>query len=85
MASLAMGKALGRVEKMDDEFVLGDTNDDPPELELNGMRGVRALVTAVSMGETSEGGPWGKNERCDAGTLRTSGMVSNVEDDAFGP
>ena len=76
MASLAMGNALGSVEKMNDEFVLGGVGNDPLPLELNclEMRGRRAL----SMGETSEGDPWGKNERREAGILRISGMVSRL-------
>jgi len=72
MASLAIGKALGSVEKMDDEFGLGDRDDSPL---LPGMRGRRASVTTVSTGGTSEGIPWGKNERCEAGILRTSGRA----------
>ena len=72
---------------MDDEFVLGDMNNDPPELELNEVRGGWVLVTIVSMGKASEGDPWGKNERWEAGTLRISGMVSKglVDDDGSVP
>ena len=73
MASLAIGKALGSVEKMDDAFGLGDKGNSP--LPPN-VRGRRVLVATVSTRETSEGIPWGKNERCEAGILRTSGRTS---------
>lgn len=82
-----MGKALGSVEKMDDEFELGDMGETPLLLELNGpeIRGRRSLVTPASIGVKSEDDPRGKNERCDAGTLRTSGVVSKDTVDDEGP
>ena len=89
MASLAIGKALGSVEKIDDEYVFGDMDNEPLPLELNcrEMRGRRESVTTVSTGGTSEGDPWGKKERCEAGTLRISEVISRglVDDDSLTP
>jgi len=78
MASLLMGKALGSVEKIDDEFELGGMGNKPLLLEFNGpeSRGRRKSVATASAGEVSEVDPLGKNERCEAGTLRISGMDS---------
>lgn len=78
IASLAIGKALGSVEKMDDGFGLGD-------VDCPGMRGRRVPITTVSAGEASEGVPWGKNERFETGILRTSGGVSRDAVDDEGP
>lgn len=60
MASLAIGKALGSVEKMDDEFEPVDVDDNtlPPELDCPGVRGGRGLVIdVVSTEGTSESDP----------------------------
>lgn len=78
MASLLTGKALGSVEKMDNAFELGNRCECPllPEFDGPEIRGRWALVTTASTEEMSEADPWGKNERCEAGTLRTSGMAS---------
>lgn len=85
MVSLPIGKALGNVEKMDDEFELVEIGDNALLFEFNGpeIRGRWGLVTTASSGEPFEGDPWGKNERCEAGTLRMSGIVSRdaVDDD----
>jgi hypothetical protein len=85
MASLPIGKALGSVEKMDDEYELEGMGKDPLLLEFNGPKslGRRASVTTVSTRGASEVDPWGKNERREAGTLRISGMDSRdaVDDD----
>jgi hypothetical protein len=84
MASFPMGKVLGSVEKMEDEFELGDMGDSPLLLEFNDpeIRGRRTVATTVSTEETPEGDPWGKNDRREAGTLRTSDMASrDVFDD----
>ena len=79
MVSLPIGKALGNVEKIDDELLeLGEICDCALLFESNRpeIRGRWTLVTTVSTEGSSEGDPWGKNERCDAGILRTSGVVS---------
>lgn len=78
MASLAIGKALGSVENMDDEFGLEYISDNPlpPEVDCPDMRGRWVPATAISTGGTSEGDPWGKNERWEAGILRMSGAAS---------
>ena len=78
MASLLTGKALGSAEKMDSAFELGNGCECPllPEFDGPEIRGRCALVTTVSSEETSEADPWGKNERCEAGTLRASSMAS---------
>ena len=72
---------------MDDEFELEGVCDSPPSPELNcpEMWERRALVTAVSASETSDGGSWGKNERCEAGILRISGIASRDAVDEDGP
>lgn len=78
MASLLMGKALGSVEKIDDEFENEGIDDDPLLLEFNGpdIWGRRASVATVSTRKASVVDPWGKKERREAGTLRMSGMDS---------
>jgi hypothetical protein len=85
MASLLMGKAFGSVEKMDDEFELERMGNNPLLLDLDGPEiwGRRASVATVSTGGTSEVDALGKNERCEAGTLRISGVDSRdvVDDD----
>ena len=85
MASLLMGKALGSVEKIYDEFELEGMGNNPLLLELNGpeIRGRRTSVATVSTGVGSDVDPWGKNERREAGTLRISGTDSRdtVDDD----
>lgn len=59
MASLAIGKARGSVEKIDDGFGFGDSVGDPRLVESSPpeMRGRRAMVTTVLAGEASEGDP----------------------------
>ena len=59
MASLAIGNALGSVEKMDDEFGFGGKggNPLPSRVVRPDVRGRRPLVTIGSMEETSEGDP----------------------------
>lgn len=85
MAPLPMGKALGNVEKIDDELELEELGGSALLFEFNRseIRGRWALATTPLTEGTSECDPWGKNERCEAGILRTSGMVSRdaVEDD----